>query len=140
MIYSRNLSPKKSRFFLIDQAEGTRPDGRPVLDANIKIVRVFFDIEDTDDDGIPDDEDACPFSDLSDTVIIDGCDSGVQNVLFEDGCTISDLISQCADEADDPGEFVSSVSHTTNSLKIDGIISGKDKGMIQKCVAEAGIP
>ena len=56
-------------------------------------------IEDTDGDGIPDDEDDCPFSDLSETVVIDGCDSGVQNVLFDDGCTISDLISQCAEDA-----------------------------------------
>ena len=29
--------------WLNDQAEGTRPDGMPILDANIKIVRVFFD-------------------------------------------------------------------------------------------------
>ncbi len=96
--------------------------------------------EDTDGDGIPDDEDACPYSDLSDTVVIDGWDSGVENVLLEDGCTISDLISECADEADNHGEFVSAVSHTTNSLKKEGIISGKDKGKIQKCAAKADIP
>jgi streptogramin lyase len=97
-------------------------------------------IEDTDGDGIPDDEDACLFSDLNDTIVIDGCDSDVQNVLLDDGCTISDLISQCSEDANNHGEFVSSVSHTTNSLKKNEIISSKDKGMIQKCAANADIP
>ena len=83
--------------------------------------------EDSDGDGLPDDEDACPFSDLSDTVIIDNWDTGVGNVLLVDGCTISDLIAECAEAADNHGEFVSSVSHTTNSLKKKGIITGKEK-------------
>lgn len=53
---------------------------------------------DSDGDGIPDDEDACSDSDLSATVVIDSCDSGVENQLFDDGCTISDLIEECADD------------------------------------------
>ena len=32
-------------------------------------------------------------SDLSATVVIFGCDSGVENVLLDDGCTVSDLVS-----------------------------------------------
>ena len=101
---------------------------------------VISTIDDTDGDGIPDDEDACPNSDLSETVIIDSWDTGVVNVLLVDGCTISDLIAECADEADSHGEFVSAVSHTTNTLKEEGIISGKDKGKIQKGAAKAAIP
>lgn len=97
-------------------------------------------IEDTDGDGIPDDEDTCPNSDLSETVIIDSWDTGVENLLLDDGCTISDLIAECADGADNHGEFVSSVSHTTNALKKEGIISGKDKGRIQRGAANAAIP
>jgi hypothetical protein len=61
-------------------------------------------------------------------------------VLLDGGCTISDLISKCADDADNHGEFVSAVSHTTNSLKKEGIISGKEKGRIQKGAATADIP
>ena len=41
---------------------------------------------------------------------------------------------------DNHGEFVSSVSHLTNSLKKNGIISGNEKGKIQKCAAKAYIP
>ncbi len=44
------------------------------------------------------------------------------------------------EDADNHGEFVSSVSRMANYLKKSGIISGKDKGMIQKCAANADIP
>ncbi len=95
---------------------------------------------DDDNDGVPDDDDECPNSDLSATVVIDGCDSGVANVLFDSGCTISDLIGDCADGAANHGQFVSCVAHLTNALKDDGVISGRDKGRIQRCVAQADIP
>jgi hypothetical protein len=104
----------------------------------IKVFEGYF--VDSDCDGIPDDEDACPLSDLSETVVIDGCDSGVENVLLEDGCTISDLILECAGNAKNHGKFVSSVSHMSNYLKKKGTISGKEKGKIQKCAAKANIP
>jgi predicted outer membrane repeat protein len=114
-------------------------DSRP-YGAGYDIGADEYVVSDTDGDGIPDDEDACPFSNLSDTVVIDGCDSNVDNLLFDDGCTISDLISQCAEDADNHGEFVSSVSHTTNYLKKIGKISGNEKGKIQNCAANADIP
>ena len=65
---------------------------------------------DSDGDGIPDDEDACPNSDLSPTIVIDGCDSGVGNLLFQDGCTMADMIAECADGAVNHGQFVSCVA------------------------------
>ncbi len=92
-------------------------------------------------EGIPDDEDECPNSDLSPTVVIDGCDSEVDNTLFvgdEDfgnGCTISDLIAECAEDVGNHGKFVSCVAKLTNDLKKAGIISGKEKGTIQSCAA-----
>ena len=67
---------------------------------------------DGDDDGIPDNDDACPTSDLSDTVVIEGCDSGVENTLlvegaaFGNGCTITDLILDIAADAPNHGQFV----------------------------------
>ena len=94
---------------------------------------------DKDGDGVPDNEDKCPHSDLSETVIIDGCPSGVENILVDNGCSISDLIDQCADGAENHGEFVSCVSGVTNGLKASGYISGKEKGKIQSCAARANI-
>jgi hypothetical protein len=71
---------------------------------------------DADGDGVPDNVDQCTHSDLSTTVVIDGCNSGVTNTLFATGCTIADLIAECADGASNHGQFVRCVSksgHTT---------------------------
>lgn len=97
-------------------------------------------VVDTDGDGIPDDDDACPDSDLSPTVVIDGCDSGVDNTLGADGCTISDLVGECADGVSNHGQFVRCVSQLTNDLKKAGVITGGDKGAIMSCAAQADIP
>lgn len=71
------------------------------------------------------------------TVVIDGCDSGVPNTLFANGCTISDLIAQCAAGAKNHGQFVSCVTHLTNSLKDQGLITGEQKSAIQSCAAKS---
>ncbi|MCH8343510.1 MAG: FG-GAP repeat protein [Planctomycetes bacterium] len=97
-------------------------------------------LQDSDNDGIPDDEDACPDSDLSGTIVIDGCDSGVGNLLFEDGCTMADLIAECADGAANHGAFVSCVAHLTNEWSRAGLITGQEKGAIRSCAAQADIP
>jgi hypothetical protein len=96
---------------------------------------------DSDNDGIPDDEDTtCPDSDLSATVVIDGCDSGVRNMGFPSGCTIADLMAACAEGARNHGQFVSCVSDATNDLKKAGTITGQQKDAIQSCAEQADIP
>ena len=111
--------------------------GDPGLDSADGLV-IF--VDDRDGDGFPDDEDTCPDSDLSETVGIDGCDSGVFNDLLDDGCTISDLIEECAADANNHGQFVRCVAQLTNALKREGIFSGRDKGAIQSCAGQADIP
>ena len=95
---------------------------------------------DTDGDGIPNEDDMCPDSILDETIVIDGCNSGVGNLLLEDGCTISDLIVEIADGAGNHGQFVSEVAHLLNGLKKNGLISGKEKGAVQSCAAQADLP
>ncbi len=102
---------------------------------NVEVIR-----PDDDGDGVPNDVDECPNSDLSATVVIDSCDSGVSNTLFPSGCTISDLIAECAEGSSNHGQFVSCVSHVTKHLKEAGIITGQQKGAIQSCAAHANIP
>jgi hypothetical protein len=97
-------------------------------------------VADADGDGLPDDTDACPDSDLSATVVVDGCDSGAANTLGADGCTVSDWIAQAAASATNHGAFVSAVSELTNGLHDEGSISGRDKGAIVSCAARAAIP
>lgn len=75
------------------------------------------------------------------TVVIDGCDTGVPNAVVNDEfCTISDLIAQCAANATTHGGFVSCVAATANSLKKQGLITGKQQGKIVSCAAKANIP
>jgi hypothetical protein len=95
---------------------------------------------DHDSDGIADNEDQCPNSELSATVVIDGCDSGVPNTVFPSGCTIPDLIATCAEGARNHGQFMSCASHLIKDLKKAGTITGRQKRAIQSCSAQANIP
>ncbi|HEY9420634.1 MAG TPA: PA domain-containing protein [Thermoanaerobaculia bacterium] len=94
----------------------------------------------TDLDGVPDGVDSCIGSSRSETVVIDGCDSGVANTVFANGCRISDQINDCAVAASNHGAFVSCVAHLGNKLKKDGVITGDQKGAIQSCAGSASIP
>ena len=96
--------------------------------------------EDDDNDGVLDGDDRCAMSDLSATVVIDGCDSAVANFQVADGCNVSDEIAGIAAAARNHGEFVSSVAGLTNSLKGAGLISGAEKGAIMSCAAGSNIP
>jgi len=87
-----------------------------------------------------DDEGNCPDSNLEATITIGECDSGVENQPLGNGCTMSDLIAQCAESADNHGKFVRCVSHLTNDWKKEGLIRGKEKGAIQRCAARSDIP
>ena len=103
-------------------------------------VAKFSAVVDTDGDGVIDAADACPTSELSATVVIAGCDSGVENTLlveeeFGNGCTIADLILDIAADASTHGQFVRGVAHLTNDLKKAGILSGSEKGAIQSCAS-----
>ena len=95
---------------------------------------------DGDGDGISDDGDQCPDSNADTTVIIGSCDSGVENDLFDTGCKMSDHIAQCAAGAKNHGKFVSCVAILTNGWMKAKLISGREKGLIQRCAAIAAIP
>ncbi len=94
----------------------------------------------SDGDGVPDGRDQCIGSSTSATVVVGGCDSGVPNTTFATGCRITDMIDDCAAGAGNHGGFVSCVSHLTNDLKKDGVITNAQKGAIQSCAGGANIP
>ena len=61
--------------------------------------------------------------------------------VSEDGCsTMSDLIADCAENANNHGQFVSCVTQLANAWKQDDIISGAEKGAIISCAANSNIP
>ncbi len=102
-------------------------------------VAVLFE-QDTDEDGVPDFGDRCITSNMDSVVIIDGCKSGVRNIVDSDGCTIMDDVHRCAEDAKHHGAFVSCVAILTNEFNKKGVISGKEKSAIQRCSAKADIP
>lgn len=95
--------------------------------------------DDLDGDGVPDDEDNCPNSDLGGTLVIDGCDTEVPNQLLSDGCSIADLGNECANGRGNHGAFVGCVAQLTNDWKQTDLITGQQKGRIQSCAAHADI-
>ena len=120
--------------FVLDQGLAGYGGGSTEFDAAIDFTPL-----DVDGDGVPDAQDACPSSNLSPTVIIDGCHSGVSNTLFASGCTASDLVAQCGVGASNHGQFVSCVARLTTALKKQGSITGKQEGAIQSCAGKSSI-
>lgn len=109
-------------------------------DMTLPLLRDVGWFPDADLDGVPTDADCDDTSDFSPTVVIGGCDTGVPNVLFTDGCTLSDKIQAIGAGASNHGQFVSGVAHFTNALKKAGIITGAQKDAIQGCAGGASIP
>ena len=70
------------------------------------------------------------------TVVIDGCDSEVPNILLSSGSTISELVAACAEGANNHGKFVICVDVLIKDLKKDGDITGHEKDAIHKCAAD----
>ena len=73
-------------------------------------------------------------------LMIDGCNTYVPDIFFDDGQQLSEKIDECAVEAKNHGKFVSCVSKIANVLKKEGTISGKEKGQITKCAAKSSLP
>ncbi|HYG82270.1 MAG TPA: PA domain-containing protein, partial [Pyrinomonadaceae bacterium] len=109
-------------------------------DLTLSLMRDIGWYEDRDLDMISADADCDDTSDFSPTVVIAGCDTGVPNMVFTDGCTLSDKIQAIGAGASNHGDFVSGVSHLTNALKKAGHITGAQKSAIQSCAAGASIP
>ena len=109
-------------------------------DLTLELLRDVGWFADADLEGLADDLDQCPSSDLDDTVSIGGVDTGVENLLFTNGCTISDLVGIAAAAAKNHGQFVSRVAHLTNALRDGGFITNQQKGILQSTAARSTLP
>jgi hypothetical protein len=89
-------------------------------------------------DGIDQD---CSGSDLAcegQTIIINGCDTGVEDAVYK-GQLISQWIHECAAGAMKHGkfvhgQFVSCVTRLTNKLVRDGVITSAERRAIKRCI------
>ena len=90
----------------------------------------------TDRDGVQDGVDFCLGSDLSPTVVLGACDSGVPNTLRASGCSVADVVDVCAPfSAFGRGLYVACVALATVPLRLDGEIDGAQQGAIVRCAA-----
>jgi hypothetical protein len=116
-------------------ASGTDDNG-----PNSGSAYVFIGLCDSDGDGVCDSDDVCPGSDVGETIVVDGCDTGITNELSDDGCMRADAVAACADEARNHGQFVQCVAHLVNEWRRSGTINDTDHGRITHCAAHATIP
>jgi DNA-binding beta-propeller fold protein YncE len=73
------------------------------------------------------------------TIIIDDCDSGIENQVLDDGYTMASKIAECAYGAETHGGFVSCVDKLTNNWKKAKLIKAKEKNKIKDCAAQSSI-
>jgi N-acetylneuraminic acid mutarotase len=96
-------------------------------------------VSDTDGDGVCDQADACPSSDLRDTVSIGTCETGVTNTLDSVGCSLQDRIDACA-TAEKRGGSTRCVATLTHALFREGLLSGRERGRILGCLHGHEVP
>ena len=70
------------------------------------------------------------------TIIIDGCDSGVENQVLDGGYTMVSKLTECADNAENHWKFVSCVSKIAKGWKKAKFITCKEKLAIICCAAK----
>jgi len=73
------------------------------------------------------------------TVIIDGQDTGVENVFYNDKA-MSVWLDDCAGAARNHGEYVRCVALLTRNMKKAKLLNGEQRGAIIKAAAHANIP
>ena len=108
----------------------TAPD-----DLTLELFRDIGWFADADLDGVADQTDCNPQSDLTTTVVVGGINTDVPNTLFTSGCTISDLIAQIKATSNGQGEFVRGVATLMNSLVDSGLITIAQRDTIMAAVA-----
>jgi hypothetical protein len=106
-------------------------------DLTLELLRDVGWFPDADLEGLADDLDACPSSDLRSTIFIGSVNTGVTNDLLTNGCTLSDLIVDVSADAETHGEAVSSVAHLLNVLLAQGLITAEERDLLQSTFARS---
>lgn len=119
---------------------GTAVDHLETSHYNTHLANFVVDSGDTDGDGVDDDVDQCPNSNMEPTVTIDACNSGVTNHQAPEGCTMSDELATLRSVAGNHGQFVSSVANYTRDLVGVKMIDNKERASIVKCAAQSNKP
>jgi hypothetical protein len=106
-------------------------------DLTLELFRDIGWFADADLDGVADQTDCNPQSDLTATIVIGGTDTNVPNTLFSSGCTISDLIAEIRATTSNQGQFLAGVAMLMNSLVNSGLITQAQMDTVMAAVAHA---
>jgi hypothetical protein len=111
----------------------------PPQDLTLSLLRDIGWYADADVDGFADDVDECDASDLRPTVFVGGVNTGITNLMFTNGCTMSDEIIGAADDANNHGSFVSAVAHIGNDWRDASLITDAQRSLLQTTAAQSTI-
>jgi hypothetical protein len=131
-------------------AEGT-PLSIPFMRAPTATVLAVVECDgaedaDSDGDGVMDEADACPMSDLRSTIWVKTIDTGIPNQIAglavdADGCSLADhlarLMERAAEQSNNHGQYVRTVSHGLREFLAEGWIPQAVHGRILNCVARS---
>jgi hypothetical protein len=101
-----------------------------------------FDFEadnDSDNDGVPNDEDHCPNSDLRAKVDVGNGPTNINNDVDVEGCSIQDLVNECADHARNHGAYVSCIAHLANDLRKAGVLTDGESTALKNGAAKSSV-
>lgn len=94
---------------------------------------------DADEDSVTDSQDSCPGSNHEATVIIGGCETGIENKSLGNGCSMNDRIGQCLQDSRNHGKFVSCVTRLIIDWRKEGLIPKGKQFSIYRCAAKTKI-
>lgn len=104
-------------------------------------VHVYAVLVDSDGDGVPDIDDLCPDSILDPTVIFGDLDTGVENRVNAEGCSLADLFAalEPASGWKNHGQFVSSSVKLVKRLLRAGDINATEAQALRTGAAQSNV-
>jgi hypothetical protein len=111
----------------------------PPRDLTLSLLRDIGWYPDADVDGFPDDADECDASDLRPTLFVETQNTGIANLMFTNGCTMSDYVLAAAADARNHGSFVSAVAHLGNAWRNAGLITDTERATLQTAAAHSTV-
>ena len=98
---------------------------------------------DSDGDSVPDEFDECPEADAAATVVGNRCNSGVENFVLENGCTVKQALDSAYDDAaaafpNRPRRAARKGRHAVKralrALQAESLITRREKRRIKRCL------
>jgi len=123
-----------------DASESADSDGDGVGDNADAFPNDATEDTDTDGDGIGDNADPYDDSDFSETVSIEGIETGVANSMIAAGISLADHIAAtsqaCITGAKNHGAYVKCMGNELKALRSAGTISRSERNALQRAVAQ----